>query len=307
MLYLILATIFVSVLAAVAWAARRYIGEPASAAAGGSSSAQAFEEVEYEGPSLPGWIEGLSWLGERVPLGGDDRRAISPRLAAAGFRQEWAAEVFYGAKAVGMVAPPAILLFVCLLSGSDAVSVLLVCLFGSYLGLTAPDRYLRRRTAKRREQLRRGLPDFLDLLVLAVESGLSLDQAVANTAKDLARTHPALADEFSVMTREIMAGTERAEALRHLGTRSKEPEIRKLASMLIQTDRFGSSVSKVLRTQARYMRIKRRQRAEEEAHKVGVKIIFPVFLLIMPAVFLITAGPAVILLLGNLDRMSSSF
>ncbi len=180
------------------------------------------------------------------------------------------------------------------------------CLFGAYLGLTAPDRILRRRILKRRAQLRHSLPDFLDLLVLEVDSGLPLDHAVENTANDLSRAHPALADEFLVMSRETMAGANRAEALRNLGRRTGEPELRKLTSLLIQAERFGSGVSKVLRTQARYMRIKRRQRAEEEAHKVGVKIIFPVFLLIMPAVFLVTAGPAVILLMGGFARLAGA-
>jgi tight adherence protein C len=112
-----------------------------------------------------------------------------------------------------------------------------------------------------------------------------------------------LADELGVFQLEMQAGTSRTEALRNLGERSREPEMRKLASLLIQADRFGTSVARVLRTQARYMRIRRRQTAEEQAHKVGVKLIFPIFFLIMPSVFLVTAGPAVLYLLSNLGSL----
>jgi tight adherence protein C len=143
----------------------------------------------------------------------------------------------------------------------------------------------------------------LDLLVVSVESGLSLDQAVADTARDLRRAHRELSEELATFSREVQAGASRTDALRNLGVRTGDAEMRKLTSILIQADRFGSSVSKVLRNQARYMRIKRRQRAEESAHKVGVKLIFPIFFLIMPSVFLVTAGPAIIMLLENFRKM----
>jgi tight adherence protein C len=176
-------------------------------------------------------------------------------------------------------------------------------LCSGYLGYRLPDTVLRRKVEKRKLKLNRGLPDLLDLLVIQVESGLSLEQALADTARDLRTAHPVLAEELGVFQLELQAGTSRTEALRNLGERPREPETRKLASLLIQADRFGTSISRVLRTQARYMRIRRRQTAEEQAHKVGVKLIFPIFFLIMPSMFLVTAGPAVLYLLSNLGSL----
>ena len=122
------------------------------------------------------------------------------------------------------------------------------------------------------------------------------------TAQDLRPAHPVFHDEISVFQGEVQAGATRAEALRNLAHRTGEAEMRRLTSLLIQTDRFGTSISKVLRSQARYMRIRRRQRAEELAHKVGVKLVFPIFFFIMPSMFLVTAGPAVLMLMGGIGR-----
>ena len=164
---------------------------------------------------------------------------------------------------------------------------------------------LHRRSRARRQAVQRGLPDLLDLLVISVESGLSLDSAITTTAEDLAVVHPILTDELMVFRHEVRAGTSRAEALRNLGKRTSEPEMRKLTSLLIQADRFGASISKVMRTQARYVRTRRRQSAEDLAHKVGIKLVFPIFFLIMPSMFLVTAGPAVIQLVQNFGRLAS--
>lgn len=252
----------------------------------------------------PAWAGLFAAVSDLTSGSGEDSAALRRRLTAAGVRWEGASAVFTGARVALPVIAGLAVAVLALSAGADWDTVLLVVPVVAYLGYLFPDRIVRRRTESRRTAINRSLPDFLDLLVIAVESGLSMDQAVVDTARDLRRAHPVLADELFLFNRETQAGATRAGALRNLGTRSGEPELRKLCQMLIQADRFGSSIAKVLRTQARYMRIRRRQSAEEKAHKTSVKLLFPIFFLIMPSVFLVTAGPAIILLLGNFSKMA---
>jgi tight adherence protein C len=151
--------------------------------------------------------------------------------------------------------------------------------------------------------LRRGLPAALDLMVLAVEAGQGLDAAILDTSRGLRGTHPDLAAEFTQLQLELKANTTRAESLRNLEARSHDIEIRKFVNLLIDTDRFGTSLGPALKTHARYMRIRFRQLAQEKARKVGVKLIFPVFFLIFPSVILVTLGPAVILIFQQMKDL----
>lgn len=238
-------------------------------------------------------------VGRAVSLPGE-QRGIRRDLISAGIRSENAPYVFHGAKALSFAFFP-VLSFLFLYSiNPDIFMIMPALLFACIVAFRAPDWYLQRRIAKRRQKINLGLPDLLDLLVISVESGLSLEQALTDTGRDLRRAHPEVYDEISVFGLEVQAGTPRSEALRNLAARTREPEMRKLSSLLIQADRFGTSVSKILRSQARYMRIRRRQRAEEQAHKVAVKLIFPIFFLIMPSMFLVTAGPAVLFIFTSM-------
>jgi len=242
---------------------------------------------------LPEWARLSYAVGQAVAVPGD-QRDLRRDLITAGIRDEAAPIIFYGAKAISFALFP--LLFVSLIYSVNPDLFIMIPLVAitCVVSYRFPDWYLQRRIAKRRKRLNEGLPDMLDLLVISVESGLTLEQALSDTARDLRRAHPDIYDEIAVFQLEIQAGTNRAEALRNLASRTREPEMRKLTSLLIQADRFGTSISKVLRTQARYMRTRRRHRAEELAHKVGVKLIFPIFFLIMPSLFLVTAGPALL-------------
>jgi tight adherence protein C len=245
----------------------------------------------------------MSDLGAMWRVSGKETLRLKRDLAVAGFRHELAVTTFLGLKASAAVVIPIIAAGVMYSINPDALGIMPAVLCSAYMGYRLPDNVLRRKMESRKLKLNRGLPDLLDLLVIQVESGLSLEQALADTARDLRLAHPVVAEELGVFQLELQAGTSRTEALRNLGERPREPETRKLASLLIQADRFGTSISRVLRTQARYMRIRRRQRAEEQAHKVGVKLIFPIFFLIMPSMFLVTAGPAVLYLLSNLSSL----
>jgi tight adherence protein C len=153
---------------------------------------------------------------------------------------------------------------------------------------------LERRINKRRERLRLSLPDGLDLMVVSVEAGLGLDQAVQNVSRELTLAHPELSEELGLVTLEMRAGKRRAEALQNLAQRTGEPELRKLTSLLIQSDRFGTSMAEALRTHSEFMRTRRRQDAEERAAKVGVKLVFPIFFFILPSMLVVAAGPGLL-------------
>jgi tight adherence protein C len=295
---------FFLVMLSIVAVAGYYLWMREAAGAGGETATAewAFEDVSSPA-GLPNWLRVMSDLGSMLKTSEVETLKIKRDLAAAGFRHELAVTTFLGLKASGVVLVPIVAAGVMYAINPDALAILPAVLCSGYLGYRLPDNLLRRKIEKRKRVLNRGLPDLLDLLVIQVESGLSLEQALADTARDLRLAHPVLAEELGVFQLEIQAGTSRTEALRNLGERPREPETRKLASLLIQADRFGTSISRVLRTQARYMRIRRRQNAEEQAHKVGVKLIFPIFFLIMPSMFLVTAGPAVLYLLSNLGSL----
>lgn len=163
--------------------------------------------------------------------------------------------------------------------------------FGGYW---IPGFLVERKVSKRQEKLRLALPDALDLMVVSVEAGLGLDQALQNVGRELAMAHPELSEELSLVTLEMRAGKRRAEALRNLAERTGEAELRKLTAILIQSDRFGTSMAEGLRTHSEFMRVRRRQEAEERAAKVGVKLVFPIFFFILPSILVVAAGPGIL-------------
>ena len=155
----------------------------------------------------------------------------------------------------------------------------------------------------RSQRLSSGLPTALDLLVLSVEAGQALDVAIFEASREIRRAYPDLADELLAMHLSLRASASREEVFREFGERSQDGELRKLGQLLIDSDRFGTSLAPTLRTHARYLRIRRRQTAQEAARKVGVKLIFPIFLFIFPSVLLVTLGPAVIQIMSTLRPM----
>jgi tight adherence protein C len=147
---------------------------------------------------------------------------------------------------------------------------------------------------RRQKQIRRALPNALDLLVVCVESGLGLDQAIMQAAKELEHAHPEISQEFTLVNLELRAGKRRVEALRNLADRSAVDELKKLVAVLIQADRFGTGVAQSLRAHSDYMRVQSRQIAEEKAAKLGVKLVFPIFFCILPSLFVVTVGPVMV-------------
>jgi tight adherence protein C len=169
-----------------------------------------------------------------------------------------------------------------------------MAVFGAAFGYMAPGLLLDRRISRRRLRIENGLPDALDLLIVSIEAGLALDQAILKTGEELAIAHPELAEELRMINVECRAGKPRLEAFKNFAARTKVDDVRSLVAMLVQTDRFGTSVAKALRTHAEVSRTKRRQRAEERAAKIGVKLVFPLVFCLFPAFYVVTLGPAII-------------
>jgi tight adherence protein C len=174
---------------------------------------------------------------------------------------------------------------------------LVMCVGGGYI---LPDFILSTRVRARQERIQLALPDALDLLVVCVEAGLGLDQAILKTSEELRVTHPDICDELNLVNLELRAGKPRKEALKNLADRTGVEDINGLVSMLIQTDKFGTSIAQSLRVHSDSLRTKRRQRAEEKAHKVSVKLVFPLVFLIFPAMFVVILGPGAIKIINQL-------
>jgi tight adherence protein C len=162
------------------------------------------------------------------------------------------------------------------------------------IGAMLPDLWLRKKIRAHAKAITNGLPDVLDLLIVCIEAGSALDQAIAKASEELDLTHPALTRELRLITTEIRAGVSRMEAFQNFAQRTNVEDVQTLVTMIQQTDRFGTSIAKALRTHADTSRTKRRQRAEERAKKVGVKLVFPLVFCVFPSVYMVCIGPAVI-------------
>ena len=225
-----------------------------------------------------------------VPKSPKELSRIRRRLTRAGYRQLTAMIVYVWAE----LTLPLVLGLGCIFFIGTAGMGLVIAGFAAVLGYLAPGLILGRLIEKRKKELQNGLPDALDLLIVCVESGSSLDQGVMKTSEELGVSYPALADEFKTLNVEIRAGKQRIEAFKNLAARTGLEDMRSLVAMLVQTDRFGTSIAQALRTHAITLRQKRRQRAEESAAKIGVKLVFPLVFFLFPAFYVVTLGPAVI-------------
>jgi tight adherence protein C len=247
----------------------------------------------------------LKQIGDLLPISSQDAKEVKRDMIEAGIRSENAIQKFYGIKLLLSAT-----LLVAALVGrehlADGMAKTVLPIAGAGLGFMLPGFVLAKMIKRRNETIRLALPDVLDLLVVCTEAGCGLDQAIVNVSRELKSVHPAMSEELSIVNMEIMAGTSRAEALRHLAKRCGEEEIKKLVALLVQTDRFGTSISDSLRTQSDYLRIRRRQEAEERAGKVGVKLVFPIFFFCLPSLLVVTAGPGVLTLIHDLASLAAN-
>jgi tight adherence protein C len=234
-------------------------------------------------------IDGLKRIGQMAPRSVSETGKLQQKLTFAGFRNRDAIVIFLGIR-LGF----ALLLFVLVATPVIMPPSLLLGLAACGIGYVLPGMALGRLAKRRQHRIRLGLPDALDLLVVSVEAGLGLDQAIQRVGSELAFAHPDLCDELRQINFELRAGKGRAEALHNLAERTGVDDVASLVAMLVQTDKFGTSVAQSLRVHSETVRTKRRQRAEEAAAKTGVKMVFPLVFCIFPAIWVVTIGPAAI-------------
>jgi len=256
-------------------------------------------------PSLA-LIELLKKWGTLLPANPKDVTTMQRRLIRAGYRNENALKILYGAKISLAVILPLLATLAVANSASDPANKFLFVLAAVAMGFFGPNEWVKIKSQRRQKQLQRGLSNGLDLLVVCVESGLGLDQAVVQVAKELEHAHPEISEEFTMVTLEMKAGKRRVEALRNLAERTGVDDLKKLVAVLIQADRFGTGVAASLRGHADFMRVQARQVAEEKAAKLGVKLVFPIFFCILPTLFVVTVGPVAVKIVRELIPMMNS-
>ena len=224
-----------------------------------------------------------------IPRSPKDMSKLQKRLAKAGIHGIGPSLVYVFAELLlPVVLGGAALYFLGLRSG------IIAALIVGAMGYLVPGLVVQQLIGRRKKQISNGLPDALDLFIVCLEAGSALDQAIVRATDELGISYPALAEELRMITSEIRAGKPRTEAFKNFANRTQVDDVRALVAMMIQTDRFGTSVAQAFRTHAEVSRTKRRQRAEERAAKVGVKLVFPLVFLLFPAFYVVTLGPAVI-------------
>lgn len=247
---------------------------------------------------LGGMVESVEKF---IPKSEQETSVQQQRLIRAGFRQDSAVKYFFGAKLI----VPGTLLVIALATGLYRLSPFFVLALCAGLGFLGPDFWLGRQISNRQNEMRKGLPDVLDMLIICVEAGLSLDQATQRTAEELKKAQPSLSDELGIVALEQRAGRARSEAWKHLAERTDVDSIRNLVTMLIQAEQFGTSIGKTLRVHSDTLRTQRIQEVEEKAAKLSVKLLFPLVLFIFPSLFLVTLGPAMISMMQSFSKFFS--
>jgi tight adherence protein C len=235
-----------------------------------------------------------------LPKSDKEVSVVMQRLTRAGYRNEHAVKMFYGAK---VVCP----LLLCAIAGVTGIANLgpfFVYLIALGLGFLGPDFWLGKKIDARQKKITRGLPDVLDLLVICMEAGLSLDQATARSAQELTTSQPEICDELNVVVLEQRAGRARSDAWKNMSDRTGVESLRNLVSMLVQTEQFGTSIAKMLRVHSDTLRTQRVQMIEELAAKTSVKLVFPLVLFIFPALFMVTLGPAAIVMMDSFGTLT---
>jgi tight adherence protein C len=262
-------------------------------------------QVQEETPVHPSLVfrDLLNRLGSSLPASPKDLSVMQKRLVRAGMRGPNALKMLFGAKVAMAVAMPLIMVFAVWGANSDISNKVLAVLAAGAFGFWGPNEYVNVMARRRQKQMRRALPNALDLMVVCVESGLGLDQAILQVAKELEHAHPEISEEFAMVNLELKAGKRRPEALRNLAERTAVDDLKKLVAVLIQADRFGTGIAQSLRAHADYMRTQARQTAEEKAAKLGVKLVFPIFFCILPSLFVVTVGPVAVKIVRELIPM----
>jgi tight adherence protein C len=235
-----------------------------------------------------------------MPSSAATNAAMRKRLTHAGYRGQEAMTAYFGVKCTSAILLAVIVCLISVWNQSDGFSIggpFAAAVCGLGFGFLLPERFLDAMVAARNDRIRRALPSALDLIVMSLEAGQSLDQALVLASRGLGKFSPDLSAELMQVHLETRASKSRVEAVQHLADRNGEPELRKLCNLLTDSDRFGSSLAPTLRQHSKFLRVRFRQRAQEQARKLTVKMVFPVFFLIFPSILVITLGPAVLTLM----------
>ena len=251
------------------------------------------------------WEGVVEALGERMTERAKDDSATRKMLIQAGLRGSRALSMYQGIRVVLPVGlAGAAIMFIAPVLGLSFGSALVVAFWLAAMGWVAPSFYVGRRARARQKDIQRALPDTLDLMVVCVEAGLGLNQTILRVSEEIRHVSIITSQEFALVNLEIRAGTSREDALRNLGERTGQEDLRSLVAMLIQTDRFGTSIAQALRVHSDTLRSKRKQRAEEAAAKTTIKMLFPLVFFIFPAMFVVILGPAMIQIVKTLSGMT---
>ena len=242
-------------------------------------------------------------LSRFLPPSAAEAKNIEKKLMQAGFRSPGASLVYRAIQLGSMVGFPATVALICAVLARPLSGAILWILAAFVMGFFLPRYALRRMIRSRQQQVRWGLADALDLMVISIEAGLGLNAAMMKVSSELKDVHPDISDEFELANLEIRVGRERDEALRNLADRTGVDDLRSLVAMLIQTDRFGTSITKAIRAFSDSLRTKRRQRAEQAAQKAAVKLLFPLACFLFPTLFIAILGPAALQLIDTLGKM----
>ncbi|MBC8028931.1 MAG: type II secretion system F family protein [Pyrinomonadaceae bacterium] len=241
-------------------------------------------------------------LNRLLPPSAAEAKKLQKQLMQAGFRSSSAPITFRAIQICTLAGFPAIVALACALLARPLSGAVLYILFAFVIGFFLPRYALRRMIRSRQQLVRWGLADALDLMVISIEAGLGLNAAMVKVSQELKDVHPDISDEFEMANLEMRVGREREEALRNLAERTGVDDLRSLVAMLIQTDKFGTSIARAIRAFSDSLRTKRRQRAEQAAQKAAVKLLFPLACFLFPTLFIALLGPAVLQLIDTLGK-----
>jgi tight adherence protein C len=239
------------------------------------------------------------------PKSADEAGKLKQRLSEANFRSETSASIFLSLKFIGLIIGLTLSGATTLLTSSFTQSALIYSVIATAGMFYLPDAVVWFIGKQRKDAIFLGLPDVLDLLVVCVEAGLGLDQAMRKCSEEMKKSCRSVAEEFALCNFQLQMGRARTEVLQDLGRRTGVDDLRSLAAILIQADKFGSSIAQALRVQSDSMRTRRRQLAEEKAAKTAVKLIFPLVIFIFPAIFVVLVGPAAITIVNEMFPVMS--
>jgi tight adherence protein C len=246
------------------------------------------------------WLE---TLGERVAEGREDVGAVRLKLLQAGYRSPRAVSIYYSLRVLSLVGGAVLIAVLAPALSLSGTRLLIWIGAAAAVGWMLPSGFLSRKVRLRQKELQKALPDTLDMLVVCVEAGLGLNQAIVRVSDEVEHISSAMSEELQIVNLEIRAGTPREDALRHLGERTGLKDIQGLVAMLIQTDRFGTSIAQALRVHSDDLRVKRRQRAEEQAAKTTIKLVIPLAIFVFPAMFVVILGPAVLSIMESFSSL----